>query len=403
LQRLQDNLMNNSVKISYYLSHPIQYFSPLLRQMAEVFELQVYYFSDASIKGNMDKGFNQAVKWDIPLLQGYKYRFLKNISGRKSLSNRMWDAINPGVIKSLINDPSKIVIVNGWSYFSTLLTIFTGKILGKKIWLRAENPLNQEFGKSKKTLFVKKIILKLLLFPFINKFLYIGTESRKFFEYYGIKPERLLFTPYAVDNDYFRQQHSDLPDSDKLKSMLNLPLDKKIILFSGKYIDKKRPIDLVRAFALLNDPTTMLVMVGEGELRSEMEHLIAAKGISVVVLTGFINQSEISKYYAVADLFVMCSGAGETWGLAVNEAMNFGLPVIVSDTCGSCVDLVQNGVNGFSFEEGNIESLKSCIEKLLNDNDFRSNAGKVSLKLIEQYSINNIVSNMENFLKIPVN
>lgn len=395
--------MNDRVKISYYLSHPIQYFSPLLRQMAEAFDLKVYYFSDASIKGNMDKGFNQAVKWDIPLLQGYRYKFLKNISGRKSLSNRMWDAINPGVIKSLVNDPSKIVIVNGWSYFSTLLTIFGGKFLGKKIWLRAENPLSQELGKSKKILFAKKIILKFLLFPFINKFLYIGSESRKFFEYYGIKPERLLYTPYAVDNDYFRQQHSDLPDSNVLKSMLNLPLDKKIILFSGKYIGKKRPVDLVKAFALLNDPTTILVMVGEGELRSEMEHLIASNSINGVLLTGFVNQSEISKYYAVADVFVMCSGAGETWGLSVNEAMNFGIPVIVSGTCGSCVDLVQDGVNGFSFEEGNIEALKSCLEKLLNDNDFRSNAGKVSLKRIEQYSINNIVSNMENAIKIPFN
>lgn len=395
--------MKEKVKISYYLSHPIQYFSPLLRRMAEVFDLQVYYFSDASIKGNMDKGFNQAVKWDVPLLEGYKYRFLKNISGRKSLSNRMWDAINPGVIKSLVNDPSEIVIVNGWSYFSTLLTIFTGKILGKKIWLRAENPLNQELAKSKKILFAKKIILKFLLFPFINKFLYIGTESRKFFEYYGIKPEKLLFTPYAVDNDYFRQQHSDLPDSKTLKSILNLPPDKKIILFSGKYIDKKRPVDLVKAFALLNDPGTMLVMVGEGELRNEMEQLIAANNIDGVLLTGFVNQSEISKYYAVADVFVMCSGPGETWGLSVNEAMNFGKPVIVSGTCGCCVDLVQDGVNGFSFPEGDIESLKLCLKKLLDDNDFRMNAGKVSLELIEQYSINNIVLNIGNAVKTPGN
>ena len=396
-------MINDKVKISYYLSHPIQYFSPLLCQMAEVFDLQVYYFSDASIKGNLDKGFNQAVKWDLPLLQGYKYRFLKNISGRKSLSNRMWDAVNPGVIKSLVNDPAKIVIVNGWSYFSTLLTIFTGKLLGKKIWLRAENPLNQELEKSKKILFAKKIIFKFLLFPFINKFLYIGTESRKFFEYYGIKSERLLFTPYAVDNDYFRQQHRDLPDSNMLKSMLNLPLDKKIILFSGKYIEKKRPMDLVKAFFLLNDPTTILVMVGEGELRNEMEQFIVTNNISGIILTGFVNQSEISKYYAVADVFVMCSGSGETWGLSVNEAMNFSKPVIVSRTCGSCADLLQDGVNGFSFAEGNITELKYCLEKLLGDNDFRMQAGKGSLEIIDQYSIANIISNIANVTKISVN
>ena len=184
--------------------------------------------------------------------------------------------------------------------------------------------------------------------------------------------------------------------------MLNLPLDKKIILFSGKYIDKKRPMDLVKAFSLLNDPTTILVMVGEGELRIEMEEFIAANNIKGILLTGFVNQSEISKYYAVSDVFVMCSGQGETWGLSVNEAMNFGKPLIVSRTCGSCVDLVQDGVNGFSFTEGNINELKSCLEKLLNDNDFRVRSGEVSLKVIEQYSICNIVSNIVNATRISL-
>ena len=93
-------IMNKKIKVNYYLSHPIQYFSPLLRKMAQVFDLEVFYFSDASIKGNLDKGFNQEVKWDIPLLDGYKYKFLKNFSRRKNLSNRMFDAINPGVLKS---------------------------------------------------------------------------------------------------------------------------------------------------------------------------------------------------------------------------------------------------------------------------------------------------------------
>src|SRR6218665_2824510 len=82
-------------KIAYYLSHPIQNFSPLLKKMAESFDLQVYYFSDASIQGNHDVGFGQTVNWDIPLLDGYRYPFLKNYSSRKSLSNRMLDAVNP--------------------------------------------------------------------------------------------------------------------------------------------------------------------------------------------------------------------------------------------------------------------------------------------------------------------
>ena len=382
-------------KISYYLSHPIQYFSPLLREMVKEFDLQVYYFSDASIKGNVDVGFGREVKWDTPLLEGYSYTFLKNLSKRKSLSNRMWDAVNPSLIKTLFQSNSSIVIVNGWSYFSNLLAIITAKLLGKKVWLRAENPLNQELLKSRKSFTVKKLILKFFLFPFVSKFLYIGKQSRLFFEYYGAKPSQLIYTPYAVDNDWFQRQAVSLKDKSQVKQELGLPVDKKIILFTGKYIEKKRPMDLLKAFRLMEPVDTTLVMAGEGELRKEMEEYIKKYDLENVILTGFINQSGIAKYYAAADLFVMCSGQGETWGLSVNEAMNFELPVVVSKTCGCADDLVHAGENGFLFEEGNVKTLSEDMEKLLDNEKLRSEYGAASLKIINDFSIKHIVQNMK--------
>ena len=382
-------------KISYYLSHPIQYFSPLLREMSKEFDLHVYYFSDASIKGKLDKGFGQNVKWDIPLLEGYSSTFLKNLSKRKSLSNRMWDAVNPSVLNTLFKNDATIVIVNGWSYFSNLLTIATAKLLGKKVWLRAENPLNQELNKNKKSLFIKKVVLRYLLFPFIDKFLYIGTQSKQFFEYYGVKASKLIYTPYAVDNDLFQKEHASLKDKDLLKQQLGLPLNKKIILFTGKYIEKKRPLDLIKAFHLPDASSSVLVMAGEGELRKQMESYIHENDVKNVVLTGFINQSEIAKYYAAADVFVMCSGIGETWGLSVNEAMNFALPVIVSKTCGCAEDLVHDNINGFLYDEGNIKALSDGIKTLLENEKLRVDFGNASLKIISDFSIQHIVKNMK--------
>ena len=274
------------------------------------------------------------------------------------------------------------------------MVIITAKLLRKKIWLRAENPLSQEISKGKKLLFVKKIILKTFLFPFVNKFLYIGTESKNFFLYYGIKQSRLLFTPYAVDNDFFQQQRSMLTDIGNIKRMLSLPLNKKIILFSGKYIEKKNPLDLIEAFYLLNDPDVALVMVGEGEMRAAMENFITENRVKNVFLTGFVNQSAIAKYYAVADVFVMCSGQGETWGLSVNEAMNFAKPVIVSKTCGCCADLVRGGVNGFSFREGDVHELHLLLKKTFAEPDLINSYGNASLKIINGYNINCIVNNM---------
>ncbi|HLY70821.1 MAG TPA: glycosyltransferase, partial [Puia sp.] len=370
--------------------------SPLLKELAKKTDLMVYYFSDASITGTIDKGFSQEVKWDTPLVEGYEYFFLKNYSRGKSLDNNLFDVFNPGVIKILWKEKATFIIVNGWSYSSNVMTILFAKLFGKKVWLRAENPLNQELQKSKKTIFVKKIFLKHFLFRFfIHKFLYIGKENKLFFQYYGVSSARLIYTPYAVDNNFFEMQHDNLKNSHiQLKTDLGLSMERKIILFSGKFIEKKRPLDLLQAFSLLERDKYSLVMVGDGELRKKMEDYIEQMSLSEVYLTGFINQSAISQYYEIADVFVMCSGLGETWGLSVNEIMNFEKPVLISRICGCSGDLVDEGNNGYTFDEGNIKQLSQLLADVLENDSFLISAGKRSKKIIENYSISKITDNL---------
>jgi glycosyltransferase involved in cell wall biosynthesis len=392
--------MKRNPRLMYFLSHPIQYFSPLLRELAKEVDLQVCYFSDSSIKGAIDKGFGKSVIWDIPLLEGYSSVFLKNYQKDRGLNNKFWDVWNPGVWKSIRKNNPDVIIINDWTYSSSWLVLLTAALTRKKVWLRAESPLNQELRKSKKVLLVKKLMLKHFLFRWlVNKCCYIGTQNKSFFKHYGVAENRLVFTPYAVDNDFFRKAW--LANKDqllKVKERLGLPADKKIILFSGKYIPKKRPMDLLKAFASLDLNKYALVMVGEGELRPSMEQFIREHTLDCVFLTGFVNQSEIPLYYSVADVFVMCSGMGETWGLAVNEAMNFAKPVIVSETCGSSTDLVQHGENGFVFEEGNIQQLSGYLTQVLENTVFCQKAGQLSLEIIDQYSIDHIVKNIAKTL-----
>lgn len=385
------------MKLLYFLSHPIQYFSPMLRELAKVSDLQVYYFGGAPDRGSIDRGFGQVVNWDIPLLEGYQSRFLKNKVKDRGLNNRFWDVWNPGVWSVVRKSDADIILLNGWSYSSTWLVLLAAAFYRKKVWLRAENPLNQELRKSKKVLLIKKLILKYFLFRWlVDKCLYIGSQSKAFFIYYGVDERRLVYTPYAVDNALFQSawavNRERLPD---IRRELDLPADRKFVVFSGKYIDKKRPLDLMRAFAALDNPEKyFLLMVGEGALRPEMEAFARAHRMQNVRLTGFVNQSVISLYYAIADVFVMCSGMGETWGLSVNEAMNFAKPVIVSDTCGCSADLVQKGVNGFVYEEGHIHQLTDCLKRTLEDDRFRMDAGIKSREIVSAFSIDRIVQNI---------
>lgn len=357
------------------------------------------YFSDTSIKGDKDFGFGQAVKWDTPVMEGYSSSFVKNWRRGRSMNNKFWDVFNPGVIRILWKSKEKIVLVNGWVYSSHLMAIIFAKLIGKQVWMRGDNPLNQELKKSKRLRLLKKCVMTPFFYLFIDKFLFVGNQNKLFYKYYGVTDEKLIFAPHAVDNEYFKEKANDFKNKkDALKTELLMPLEKKIILVCGKYIAKKRPLDLLKAFSLLPKDQYTLVFVGEGELRGKMEQYISSNKLNDVLLTGFINQSQISKYYAAADVFVMCSGMGETWGLAVNEAMNFGLPVIVSETCGCSYDLVQNGKNGFVVEEGDVSALSVKLLLILENEDLAHTMGIESKKLVDHYSIPTIVVNIKNAL-----
>ncbi len=388
-----------NVKVLYVLSHPIQYFSQLLKELSEVIDMEVCYYSDISIKGGMDKDFGQKIAWDIPLLEGYKYFFLKNYRAGHVVNNKFLDVWNPGVWKVVQKSDAKVIIVNDWTYSSTWLLFLIARMKGKKVWVRADNPVSLEYQKSKKVLAIKKLVLKHILFKwFIDKCMYTGLQSREFYKFYGVPEKRLVFTPHAVNNEFFQAANiKDKSELQRIKSEKKIPVEKKIILFVGKYISRKRPFDLLQAFASLNSNDYYLVLAGEGLLRPDIEKWIAERKLQNVLLTGFVNQSELPLYYSMADVFVLCSDV-ETWGLAVNEAMNFAKPVIVSDSCGCSSDLVKHGQNGFVFKTGDTEQLTTCLKKLLEDDRFRENAGMRSLEIINGYSVGSIVSNIQTAL-----
>ncbi len=385
------------IKITYVLSHPIQYISPLL-QMLEAdssIQLKVCYFTDHTI-GGLDRQFGQKIKWDIPLLEGYDYHFVKNYSPQPAVSGRFFGLINPGIFSFLRKENPDFIIIHGWGYVSSFLTLLSAKIFGLPVLMRAESPQKQEVGKAKLLRAFKKNLFKF----FCHKFLYIGQSNKEFYLAHSVKESRLFFTPYSVDNRRFRNQYEQLKGQNtELRKKYNLKEDALVFLFVGKYIHKKRPMDLIRAFHQLNHPKAQLILVGEGALRSEMEAYIKGNNLNCITLTGFINQQEIAEYYTMADAFILPSGYGETWGLVVNEAMNFNLPLIVSELVGCTDDLVHEGQNGFTFPFGDVEQLKEKMEKMLSTETDLQKMGQLSGQIIEKYSFENIIEGIKQAIQ----
>jgi glycosyltransferase involved in cell wall biosynthesis len=352
-------------KLAILTSHPIQYQAPLFKKIAEQSEIELFvFFRKKPIE--YDKEFRQKFQWDIPLLEGYKYKFLgSGFSISKELKQRNFDA----------------VLIYGWNSYVNWLAALMAKKLGIKILLIGESPLNQELLKPKWKIIIKKIVLG-WLFHCVSAFLYIGEENRKFYKFYGVPDEKLFFAPYVVDNERFQKEYERLKDKkEELREELGIEPDDVVILFVGKLIPKKRPMDLLKAYeSILGTSDTLsidgniltsnvhLLYVGDGELRLNLEKYTKEHNLKNVHFVGFKNQTEISKYYAISDIFVLPSDVGETWGLVVNEAMNFRLPVIVSDLVGCGSDLVKHGENGYIFKTGDTEELARYLESLINYN-----------------------------------
>ncbi len=380
-------------KLLYILSHPIHYQSPLLKKLAQrdEIDLKIFYLTDHTI-GGIDKQFGKKIKWDTPLLEGYNYEFIKNNSRKPAVSGSFFGLMNLGIIKKIRKEKADVVVIHGWAYFTNWIIFLFSFLIKSKLWMRSESPLNQELLKRKGVLKLKRFILKNLVFRKFDKFLYMGKQNKEFYKYFGIKEEKLIFVPYAVDNDFYQKQYDEnISKKNTFKKELGLNINSKVILTVGKYISKKRPLDVLKAFSNLNIENKVLIMVGEGELRKEMETFISENKLENVLLTGFINASLIYKYFIVADVFVLASQAGETWGLVTNEALNFKLPVVISDMPGSAYDLVKNEQNGFVFKTGDIEGMSKKIKKILSNSEFAKQASNKSFNIIKNYSYDVIV------------
>ncbi len=390
-----------SSKIVFVATHPIQYIVPLYQELAKegTIDFEVVYMTDETVKGSFDKHFGREIKWDLPLLDNYKYKFLTNYSWKPSLNTGFWGLMNFGIISYLWKQPSKsVIIISGWSNLSFVLTIIFGKIFGHHCAFRTEAPLYKEQNRSGILNIIRYQCLRLMFRHFIDYGFYIGSQNKAFYEKYGLKPEQLFFTPYCVDNKRFSEDFDKLSSQrNEIREKLKVPLDAYLILFTGKFYDIKRPLDLLDAYINADLENKFLVMVGDGIMMSDIQKYIKESGLNTILLPGFKNQMEISDYYAIADVFVLCSES-ETWGLSVNEAMNFNLPIILYDSVGCGPDLLLDSVNGKLVKKGNILELQKALEFYGNDSRERVKAGVESKRIIMGFSYEKIIDGLKSAL-----
>jgi len=374
------------VRLAYLVTHPIQYQAPLLRRIAAEpgIDLKVFFGTDFSARAFVAHEFNQPIEWDVPLLDGYAWEVLPQFRDSATRLD-FWRPYNYGLAPRLRAGRFDALWVHGYARWLHWSGMETARRAGIKVMLRDEaTAISTTRGKAKRA---AKRVFFTGLDKLVDAYLAIGTLNRRYYEANGIAAAKVFDVPYAVDNAHFRAgAERARPQRDALRASLKLEPGRPIILFAAKLIERKRPADLLKAFASLAETEALgppyLVFAGDGPLRAELEAMAQALAPRSVRFVGFINQRDLPRYYDLCDVFALPS-EHEAWGLVVNEVMCAGKAVVVSDRVGSGPDLVHPGDNGAVFRMGEVDDLARALKDVLASPRHLAALGARSLEIIE--------------------
>jgi glycosyltransferase involved in cell wall biosynthesis len=355
--------------VAILATHPIQYQAPLWRRLAADPHLRVHviYGSDLSVRGYRDREFGVQVQWDTPLTSGYSHEFLDRDPSLQRVDFKR--PAGKGMGAAFDRFRPDVVLLNAYNGLFWLRGLMEARLRGIPVVMRHEAS-DEAMTRTPLKSVVRDAALR-ALYSQVARFAAIGTNARRHLLRLGVSASRIGSAPYCVDSDEFEKQYLHwMPQRESLRRELGVREEDFVLIFSGKLIPKKQPLLLLEAIGSLPEPTrtrTHLIVMGDGEQRAEVERVGRQLLDARLHLAGFVNQSQVGRWYAAADCLVLPSrrGAGETWGLVVNEALQFGLRVIVSDGVGCSADLQADDAAVEVFSSTEVASLRTAIERVL--------------------------------------
>jgi glycosyltransferase involved in cell wall biosynthesis len=393
--------MEPKIRLAYLVTHPIQYQAPLLRRInAEPgIDLTVFFCSDFSLRSYLDPNFGKFIAWDIPLTGGYRHEILPALGRRDRLS--FWRPFNYGLARRLHRGNFDVLWVHGYNRWFHWLAMAWAKIRGLKVLVRDEATRLTGSRHPLKRL-LKRVFFRVLR-NLADGFLAIGSLNAQYYQSYGIAPERIFSVPYAVDNAFFQDQARQAAKGrEGLRRLLGLAPGRPIILFASKLSEIKRGADLLEAYIEMSpdgirEPHPCLVFIGDGDQRQSLERRAQALPWNSIKFLGFKNQTELPGYYDLCDVLVLPSSF-EPWGLVINEVMNAGRAVVVSDQVGCGPDLVRPGANGAVFPAGDVAGLRQALLDLTGDPRQCRAMGQKSLKIIQGWGFDADIAGLKQAL-----
>lgn len=314
------------------------------------------------------------------------YNCFKGIYLKKSKLKLKNNNFCPEIIKYLkMHKKFNIIVVGMYSTPTQMLALMYMKL--KKI----PYLLNSDGGFVKNENKFIKLIKKFFISGAAG-YLSTGIGTTKYLKHYGAKSKIYIypFTTYKIEDLPKNETSDELKN--KLRKKLNIK-EKYVVLAVGQFIYRKGFDILLKSVEKI-DIDLGVYIVG-GEPTEEYIKLKNDLNLKNVHFIGFKDKKELSEFYRVADTFVLPTRE-DIWGLVINEAMAFGLPVITTTNCLAGLELIENDVNGFLIPIDSVTELRNNLINLFENQEHMRKMGHLNFIKMKNYTIEKMAEANKN-------
>lgn len=363
------------MKVLFVTNLPSPYRVDFFNELGKLAELTVIYERSSASDRNE--------KWKSDKAVFYREVF---VNARILGTDR---SLGFGVIGEIKRCDFDYLILSGYSSPSVMLAIAYCRL--KKIPYYIES----DGGFYKKDRFLLRILKKSLLLNASGYFI-TCEQYKKYLLSLGVD-ESIIYKYNFTSLRYKDIISTPIANAEKLKIRQTLSLkEEKIILTVGQFIERKGFDILIKAAEKLSD-NTGIYFVGGNPID---EYITLKENLKLdnVHFVGFKSKEELKEYYKAADVFVLPTRK-DIWGLVINEAMAFGLPIITTNRCIAGLELIENGKNGYIVSVDDVSELAEKINQTLADDDECKKMGQNSISVIKDYTIENMALRHFEILK----
>lgn len=368
------------MKVLFLTNIPSPYMVDFLNELGKKCDLTAVFERESS--GVRDKSWK---KYQFESFLGIVLKG-KNIKVNAELDDQ---AICPQIIRYIKKEVYDAIIVANPCTPTGMIAILYMKLRGIPYGIQSEGGFPKD-GKGLKE--------KIKKFMMTGARLYFSTADMgdQYFLQYGAEKEKIYRYPFtSLYNSEILCELLTKEEKNRIKRELGIPYE-KIVISVGRFIEVKGFDVFMQACAKLEGHVGIYIIGGE----PTEEYLLLQKELKLTNLhfVGHVDKEMMKRYYCAADIFALNS-RGDTWGLVINEAMSYGLPVVSSDKCYASLALIEEGENGYVVPVDDIHAFHEKIVYLLEHDSLREKIGEKNLEKSQEYTLEHMAEREMEILK----